>query len=100
MDGKTSFFIPVYSQSTGERAPETIEKVLSLSEARDFGFSTSALLVHTGEGRLPKSIKYDFFLTFLVVALSPEKERWLLVAVATHLSGKYCTALKSRGPTA
>ena len=105
MAGKTSFFIPVYSQSTGERAPETIEKVQSIIalESEEFWiFPHQHFWSVQGRGDSQKALNMIFFsfLWCLVVALSPEKEMWLLVAVATHLSGKYCTALKSRGPIA
>ena len=87
MAGKTSFFIPVYSQSTGERAPETIEKVqsiIALGSEEFWIFPHQHFWSVQGRGDSQKALNM-IFLIFLVVALSLEKERWLLVALPPTL---------------
>ena len=67
MDGKTSFFIPVYSQSTGERAPETIEKVYSiiaLGSEEFWIFPHQHFWSVQGRGDSQKALNMIFFLIF------------------------------------
>ena len=80
MASKTSFFIPVYSQSTGERAPETIEKVQSIiaQGSEEFWiFPHQHFWSVQRRGDSQKALNMIFLIFLVVVALSLEKERWL-----------------------